>query len=85
MMKKNKIDIYQADFVFMLGNHAHEFDNSIIWKWGKIKKKKYNSKYGYIYRCEFKSINEGVDCLIECMNNRIYAIAVNQKVKKVRT
>ena len=83
-MKKNKINVYQADFVFMLEDQAKDFDNSIIWKWGKIKKKKYSLKYGYIYRCEFKSINEGVDCLIECMNNRIYAIAVNQKVKEVK-
>lgn len=83
-MKKTKINVYQADFVFMLEKQAHEFDNCIIWKWGKIKKKKYKSKYGYIYRCEFKSVDDGIDCLIECMNNRIYAIAVNQKTKEVK-
>lgn len=81
---KNKIKIYQADFVFMLEEQARKFDNSIIWKWGKIIKKKYSPKYGYIHHCQFKSIDEGTDCLIECMNNRIYAIAVNQKVKRVR-
>ena len=61
-MKKTKINIYQADFVFMLEKQAHEFGNCIIWKWGKIKKKKYKSKYGYIYRCEFKSVDDGIDC-----------------------
>lgn len=79
-----KIKIYQADFIFMLKEQAKEFDNSIIWKWGKITKKKYSSKYGYIYRCQFKSKNEGAECLIECMDNRIYAIATNQKVKWVK-
>ena len=83
-MKKNKINIYQADFVVMLESQAYEFYNSIIWKWGKVKKKKYNPKYGYIYRCEFKSIDEGINCLMECMDNRIYAIAINQKIKEVR-
>ena len=83
-MKKNKINIYQADFVVMLESQAYEFYNSIIWKWGKVKKKKYNPKYGYIYRCEFKSIDEGINCLMECMDNRIYAIAINQQIKEVR-
>lgn len=83
-MKNKKINIYQADFIFMLGSQAYEFDNCIIWKWGKVIKKKYSDKYGCIYRCQFKSIDEGINCLIECMNNRIYAIAVNQKVKKVK-
>ena len=83
-MKKNKRKVYQAEFVFMLESQAYEFYNSIIWKWGKVKKKKYSLKYGYIYRCEFKSIDEGINCLIECMDNRFYAIAVNQKVKEVR-
>lgn len=81
---KNKINIYQADFVVMLESQAYEFYNNIIWKWGKVKKKKYNPKYGYIYRCEFKSIDEGINCLMECMDNRIYAIAINQKVKEAR-
>lgn len=83
-MKKNKVKIYQADFIFMIERQAYEFENCIIWKWGKVKKKKYSFKYGYAYRCEFKSPNEGINCLIECMNNRIYVIAVNEKVKRVK-
>lgn len=83
-MMKNKKNIYQADFIFMLEEHARDFDNSIIWKWGKIVKRKYKYKYGYIYRCQFKTEIDGVECIIECMNNRLYTIAVNQKVKRVK-
>lgn len=83
-MKNKKINIYQADFIFMLEQQAYEFDNSIVWKWGKIIKRKYSDKYGYIYRCQFKSMDEGTDCLIECLRNDMIVIAVNQKVKKVK-
>ena len=83
-MKKNKIKIYQADFIFMLEEQAKEFENCILWKWGKIIKRKYSDKYGYIYRCQFKSMDEGTDCLIECLRNDMIVIAVNQKVKKVK-
>lgn len=83
-MKNKKINIYQADFIFMLEQQAYEFDNSIVWKWGKIIKRKYSDKYGYIYRCQFKSMDEGTDCLIECLKNDMIVIAVNQKVKKVK-
>ena len=84
-MKKNKIKIYQADFVFMIESQAYDFDNCIIWKWGKVIKRKYDRKLGYVYRCQFKTIDEGTNCLIECcMKNKYYAIAINQKVKSVR-
>ena len=83
-MKKNKIKIYQADFIFMLEEQAKEGENCILWKWGKIIKRKYSDKYGYIYRCQFKSMDEGTDCLIECLRNDMIVIAVNQKVKKVK-
>lgn len=78
---KSKIKIYQADFVFMLKEQAYEFDSSIIQKWGKIIKRKYNPKYGYIYRCQFQTIDDGTCCFIECINNRFYTIAINQKVR----
>lgn len=83
-MKKNKINIYQADFVFMLEDQARDFAQDIIWKYGKIIKEKYKNSYGYIYRCQFATIDEGINCLIECMNNRIYAIAINQRIKEIK-
>lgn len=83
-MKKNKIKIYQADFIFMLGDQAKEFDNCIIWKWGKITKKKYSLKYGHIYSCKFRTEDDGVNCLIECLRNDMIVIATNQKVKWVK-
>lgn len=83
---KNKIKVYQADFIFMFEKQAKEFENYILWKYFyKSKNIKYSFKYdGYICRCQFKTEEGWAKCLIECMDNRIYAIAINQKVKWVR-
>lgn len=81
---KNKRKIYQADFIFMLNEQARDFAQNIVWKYGKIIKEKYKYHYGYIYRCQFATIDDGISCMIECMNNKIYTIAVNQKILEIK-
>lgn len=82
---KNKKYCFQADFIFMIEEQAHIFKDEIIQKYGgKIIKSKFSYKYGFIYRCIFKNIDLSIKCLIECMDNRFYAISTNHKPKRCK-
>ena len=82
---KNKRRCFQADFIFMIEEQAHLLKDEIIQKYGgEIIKSKFNYKYGFIYRCIFKNIDLSIKCLIECMDNRFYAIFANANHKTKR-